>query len=534
MTLLTADLQQLTIPPAQPGAEYPDPRWWLWQLEGELALRYPLIRLIEDYYEGRHRLAFATSKFRAVFGQMLAAVSDNWMPLIVKAATERLRVQGFTFPAGDQPAQRRRMLGMLPPRPAETDRSAGDRAAWEIWQRNGLDVGAPLGFTEAVKHGEGYLLVWWDDDDDTKARITVEHPSQFIVRRVAGDQSRRAAALKKWQEDDGTLRATLWLPDRVYRYSRDEGATTWDQLPGEKGEFPNPLGVVPGIPLVNDPHLLPARPPSGLWSDTTSGQTATPIGSLAHVGLGRSDLVDFIPTQDSINKLVCDLLVASEVGAFRQRWATGLEVPEGPDGQPIEPFEAAIDRLWISEDKDTQFGEFAATDLTNFTTAIENRVQSLASRSRTPPHYLLGQSGSFPSGESLKATETGLVAKIRDKQNSFSEALEEAIRLALIIEGNDQLAALDAETSWAPAESRSESEFVDSLVKKLTLGVPPQQLWMDAGYSPQQTDRFREMLVEYAAYQATADAIAPVRRGEQPTAEARPTARATQLPQDTP
>ena len=58
-----------------------------------------------------------------------------------------------------------------------------------------------------------------------------------------------------------------------------------------------------------------------------------------------------------------------------------------------------------------------------------------------------------------------------------------------------------AEVDWSPAESRSESEFVDSLVKKFSIGVPVQQLWEDAGYSPQQIARFRAMLREQALEQ---------------------------------
>ena len=52
-------------------------------------------------------------------------------------------------------------------------------------------------------------------------------------------------------------------------------------------------------------------------------------------------------------------------------------------------------------------------------------IQHVAAQTRTPPHYLLGAMGSFPSGESLKATETGLVAKVRRKMLSFGEGWEE-------------------------------------------------------------------------------------------------------------
>ena len=37
---------------------------------------------------------------------------------------------------------------------------------------------------------------------------------------------------------------------------------------------------------------------------------------------------------------------------------------------------------------------------------------------------------------------------------------------------------------------------MDSLVKKLSLGVPPQQLWEDYGYSPEEIARFAVLLRE--------------------------------------
>lgn len=479
-----SDVQPATdfIEPEAPAALVGSPAWWLERLDQELVRRTKLVQLYEDYYEGRHQLAFATAKFREVFAEMLAAVSDNWMALVVEASVERLRVEGFRFGESD-----------------------GDEDAWRIWQQNALDADSRLAFREAIKHGEAYLLTWWEDREapgvfgrffrrrsQPRARITVEHPSQVIVAREAGDRRRRAAALKKWQEDDGRVMATLYLPGSIHRFQRDDRRGRWEARQGVEEQERNPLGVVPVVPLVNDPHMLPCYPPQSLLAPPHRAPRAA-------VGLGRSDLADVISTQDQINKLLCDMMVASEVGAYRQRWATGLEVPVNEEtGEPLEPYQHAINRLWTSASSETNFGEFSATELANFTAAYEGRVQSLASRTRTPPHYLLGQSGNFPSGESLKATETGLVAKVEDKQGSYDDGLEESMRIAFAVEGDERAGVEDAETHWRQAESRSESEYVDSLTKKRSLGVPLRQLWEDAGYSPQQISRFREMLREEA------------------------------------
>lgn len=469
------------VPHEPTNAPAGSPLWWVDRLERELAGRQALIEFHEAYFEGRHRLSFASSRFREAFADMLAAVSDNWLPLVVEAPVERLHVQGFRFGEGPD----------------------GDADAWQIWQENGLDAESELAFTEAVKHGEAYLLTWWDHREqpgvfgrlfsrrgETRPIITVEHPSQVVVARAAGDRRHRAAALKKWQEDDGSLMATLYLPDSLHRFEKQRNSDRWAPRRDAAAEESNPLGVVPMVPLVNTPAMLPSRPPHGYPRE---------VGS-AYVGLGRSDMADAIPTIDQINKLLCDQMVASEVGAFRQRWATGLEVPTDEQGEPREPFEAAADRLWISTGKDTNFGEFSATDLSNFTGAHELRLNSLASRTRIPAHYFK-PSGQSPSAESLKATETGLVTKTHRKQRSFGEGLEENQRLAFAVLGDPRAEMRNCETRWGQVESRSESEYVDSLVKKLSLGVPKEQLWRDAGYSEQQVADFKQMLRREAELQ---------------------------------
>jgi hypothetical protein len=50
---------------------------------------------------------------------------------------------------------------------------------------------------------------------------------------------------------------------------------------------------------------------------------------------------------------------------------------------------------------------------------------------------------------------------------------------------------------------------VDSLVKKLAIGVPKEQLWADAGYSPQQIGRFKAMLLEEGVRNDIFDTVEP-------------------------
>lgn len=443
------------------------PQWWLQQLSMRLIARIGQTKKFQDYYDGNQPLTFITSKYREQFGKMLAAVCDNWMALVVDAVEERLHVEGFRI----------------------GDAVDGDAAAWEMWQRAHLDADSELVHNSSLVLGEAGVLVWYDQESDGP-EITVESALQVLVAFEAGSRRKRSAAIKMWLDDwTGQLWANVYLPNAVHKY-RTSSATGVDPWTSEGDSYrrqfsatvagtshswiplgveTNPLGVVPIVPIVNRPQLL---------------------------GRGRSEILEITSTQDQINKLVADMLVASEYTAFPQRWATGVEVPKDDEGNELEPFKAAIDRLWHVPNDEAKFGDFTASDLSTYVKAIENRVQSLASRSRTPPHYLLGQSGTFPSGESLKATETGLIAKTKSRMRHFGEGWEEVIRLGFMVTDSAQAKVQTSETIWRDPESRTEGEHVDALLKKLALGVPIQQLWADAGYSPTQIERFLTMLAD--------------------------------------
>lgn len=419
------------------------PEMWRDTLLDGLARRMPEIAKCTQYYNGDHRMAFTTAQFRQVFGNLFSALADNWCDLVVDASAERLRVEGFRF--GDEPA---------------------DEAAWEIWQRNGLDAESDMAHTDAIKTGTTYALVG-PDDADGKALIQIEPADKAIVAVDPAQGRRRLAGLRTWVDEWGVEHAAVYLPESVTWWTKegDSEDAKWQEAPGSGT---NPLGVVPLVPLANGPTL----------SDR----------------LGRSDILRVIPLQNAVNKLVGDMIVASEFAAYAQRWATGIEIPTNPDTgeRYTAQFLGAADRVWAVENENAKFGNFAVSDLTTYVRAIEMLVQHVAAQTRTPPHYLLGAMGSFPSGESLKATETGLVAKVRRKMLSFGEGWEEAIRLAFMVEGQQAKAEMiDAEVIWANPESRVVAETVDAAVKLAGIGVPRPALWEFVGASPKQIERWR-------------------------------------------
>ena len=442
--------------------------------------------LFDRYYTGDHPLPDAPPGARAEFLRLMQLARSNWCELIVDAVAERLTVAGVRF--GNQSA---------------------DVDVWRtIWQPNRMDAEHGQVHTETLIGGNGAVLVWPAANPDDAPTVSVEHPTQVFVDVGGGSRSRRRAAIKRYREDDYEhvtmqLEAaeTVAGEAMVYKWRRHVNAVTWEDYADADdpdATFPNPLGVVSFIPFHNKRRMI-----------------GTGVSELAG---GVTDI------QDRINETIFNRLTAARFSAFKQRWVTGIDIPTDPEtGKQVEPFKSAIDRLWVAEENETTFGEFSATDLRPFIDSVEADIQHLAAISRTPPHYLLGQSGAFPSGESLKATETGLVAKVNARALAFGESWEEVIRLALSAMGDARAADDSLEVIWTDPESKNIGELVDALVKLAGIGVPQEALWERYGASPQEIARWRGQAArsELAAVRAQTAALGAPRQpaaGEAPAA----------------
>lgn len=448
------------------------PEEWRYHLELRLDEQAQFIQLYEDYYAGRHRMAFVTSKFREAFGDIFEALVSNWCEIVVDAPVERLAVEGFRF----------------------ADDTEADERAWDIWMANKMPSQSIVAHTEAVKNGMAYVML---EPAEPFPKLTVEHPAQVFIEYAAGSRTQRLAAIKRWQGTDGRIYVNLFLPDSIHKWVskeptalrplhsprnrltrsllRFQRAEDWE-IREEAG--PNPLGEVPVWEIANRPTMLDG---------------------------GRSDLTTAIPLQDAINKEIADMLLASEFASFPQRVLMGVEIPTDENGDPLSDkaeLKAAISRLWTFEDPDVKIDEFNAADLSNYTNAVTLLLQHLAAQTRTPPHYLLGQIVNA-SGDALKAAETGLVSKVQRKQIDFAEGWSGVMSSALGLSG--AAPSDNVEVIWRDPEFRSEGEQVDAAVKLATLGVPYEALWERVGATPQQVTRWSE---QFRATQPTSEPAA--------------------------
>lgn len=412
--------------------------------------RAPAYALYADYYAGKHRLAFATEKFRNAFGTLFRSFADNLCPVVVDAVAERLQVIGFD---------------------TETASDAVTETAWELWQINRMDRRAGEVHLEALLSGDAYVIVWPDDAGrpmfypNNAQTITVEYDSEQpgVVKWAA----------KAWRQDDTRIRLTLYFSDRIEKYLSNtkpsalpEKLSAFDpyQPEGEPWPLPNPYGRVPVVHFSNN----------------------VPIGKM-----GASELINIIPLQDGLNKSVADMLVAMEYVALPQRWATGLEVElDDTTGKPRVPFTPGVERIWAVGDPQVRFGQFDPANLQQFL-AVQNSFRTEIARvSGTPLHYLMLDAGGWPSGEAMKTAEARFLAKIMSRQQSFGNAWEDVLALALQMVGLGEHVQLS--TLWQDPTPRSDRESAEVALLKQQVGVSRDQILAELGYSPEQIERMAE------------------------------------------
>lgn len=389
----------------------------------------------ERYYDGRHDLRFATDKFANTFGELFREFALNLCPVVCDAIRDKLRITGFSAERSE--------IG---------DVDALTRA---IGLRTRLHTVANQVHKEALKTGDGYAIVW--PDSRGKAQVFAQNAANIAVEYSQDEPGRIVAAIKWWIDENKYARANMFFADRIERYvsrSKTEGylLAFKDLVAVTDGVTPNPFGIVPVFHFANNAD----------------------IG-----GRGRSELEAVIPIQDGLNKSSLDMLVAMEFAAFRQRWATGIEVEYNADGKPITPFTTGVDSLWIAGGSDAKFGDFEAAKLDQFLKVKDSFRADIASVSATPLHYFLQEANNFPSGESLRQASARFTAKVRDRQTAFGEVWAETMAFALRVEGHADVSLI---TQWEDPAPLSERESLENLLLKKQLGISNEQALTEADY----------------------------------------------------
>lgn len=437
-------------------------------IENELIRRRVVVDRNADYYRGKQKLHFASKEFQKYHGERYIDFADNWVQVVSDSPVERLTTIGIKA-AGEKQA---------------------DVESWRVWQVNALDADSQLGYLGAVNAGRSFVLVWGDPDEPDTPVVTFEDASQCVVVYEPGSRRKRRAAMKKWQDGNCDY-ATLYLPDEVWKFERplqrmdkspqmasvDEELKTWEPRDlAEPNPQPNPMGVVPMVELPNKPMLA-----------------EDPIPDVSGV----------VPMQDAVNLLWAQLFTASDYASFPQRVVLGAEVPKMPilndkgevvGEKPVDLAKFAVDRVLFITGQDAKIAEWQAANLKAYTEVIERAVAHIAAQTRTPQHYLIGKMANL-SADALIAAETGLVKRVMEKELWYGQAEREMFGLIALAQNNTAKAKAIAGGTilWADAESRSQAQLADALLKLRQIGFPFEWIASRWGLTPQEVVDLIEM-----------------------------------------
>lgn len=381
---------------------------------------------LDAYYRGNSPLSFLSPEAREALGQRFGTMGSNLCRLAVTSLAERLRVTGFTLDGA----------------PAD--------GLWADWIRNDLDQVAGTAHREALILGSAFVIVWADAQG--KPSISVESARQVAVIRDPGTR-KIVAGVKRW-ETKTTTEAVLYEADKITRYRANHlGAVGSAMAVVETLE--NPLGIPPIVELKNSDRLLDG---------------------------GVSELTDMLPLQDALNKLLTDMLVGSEYYARPRRWASGVELEETEevDSEGNLTGEVVVDnpysdgnRMMVSEDPASKFGQLPAADLASYKSAILVVVEQMQAVAGLPAHYVGITSNSPPSADGLRAAEASLTARAEQRQQVFGRAWEEVAKLAHAVSTGLDPEQASVRVTWADPATRSLAQEADAVVKLFQTGLLP-------------------------------------------------------------
>jgi hypothetical protein len=348
-------------------------------------------------------------------------------------------------------------------------RASVDSPLWEHWQANRMDARQNGVHRSALGYGASYVTVL--DGDPVPVWRPVSARRMCAVYADPVNDEWPAYALERWPEgtSQGTvaMRFRLYDAEAVYEMSGDARSVGSFESSGEHA-----AGV---CPVVRFPNTL----------DLDGGSVG--------------EVEPLIVLQDQLDAATFNIEMAQQYAVHRQRWVTGMIVEEDDDGNPVEPFRAAVDRVWQAEDPDTRFGEFAQTDTAAWLAARDATLHHIALKSQTPPapHAMVNI-----AAEAMAAWEQPFQRKVAERKVTFGEAYEQCFALDARLSGMPEETDVAAEVVWRDTGSRSLSQTVDALGKaSQMLGIPPRGLWHRI---PGVTD---QELAQWDSMAAEADAL---------------------------
>lgn len=403
--------------------------------------------LLWDYYDGNHPLVYSTERLEEVFRRLNVSFVENWCGLVVDAVLERVQLTRFEVGDDDEATARLNQL----------------------FEATELSLDSDDAHLAALVTGESFIIAWAEDRD---IQAYYNDPRLCHMQYDSENPHKKSWAAKWWGSEDDVHHITLYYPEELqyYKTARAGSVSSVNAfVPDDPPSAPNPYGEIPVFHLRRERRAI------------------------------RSELTNSILTlQVAVNKLLADMMVAGEFGAFPQRYIISQADTAALKNAPNEIWEIpAGDGLGQA----ASVGQLAAASLSNYSGALENLAAAISTLSRTPMHYFFGQKGA-PSGEALIAMEAPLNKKCSRYIKRFGITWQRLAAFLLLLDGREVDPTRIAAT-WQDPETvqpKTRAEIRESSVRA---GVPLTTALRDEGWSDAEIEQmYQDKAEEVAESQA--------------------------------
>lgn len=308
------------------------------------------------YYEGLQRLAHMGIAVPPELRQFETVV--NWCRTVVDTPQRRIKLRTFLDP----------------------EKNVTDEQTRAIWDANNLSSNSALLHKDVLIYGRGFVSVGTNPDDEKLPLVTIESPMELSVK-INPRTRRIIEAFRPYAvgEDGEPTLGTLYL----------ENETIWMER-GLKGDW---------IETDRDQHNLGRVPLIMFLNKMRTG-----------IYEGVSEMADVMGLVDAVARTVTNLQVAAETHAIPQKHVVGMSKGDflDKDGKPLPVWESYFDAILATESKDAKFGQFTASDLSNFHNTVEFYGKMASSVSGLPSRYFGITSTNPSSYDAIRAEEVQL------------------------------------------------------------------------------------------------------------------------------
>ena len=430
-----------------------------------LLYKTPRYTRLWNYYQGIQPLVYATERLSDIFSGLQQRFMQNWCAVVVDSVHDRIQLQRVLVADDDAATEQLALLLSSSDLILESD-----------------DV-----HLASLVTGESFVIAW-PDEESGQPEAYYNDPRSVHLFYEADRPRQKRFAVKWWVGDDNFRYLTLYYADRL-EYYRSTSAVRTDDGSGS---------------LLN-------------WNEVTDGRGFTPINieinpygliPVFHFRRERrvitSELANVLGPQDAVNKILADMMIAAEFGAFPQRYIISETEPA--------KFKNAPNMIWGIPAGDgtgqpTSVGQFASAELSNYLQAIDKWTNAIAIISRTPKHYFFGQGGD-PSGEALIAMEAPLNHKAQKYITRWTANWSEVAQFMMLVAGN----GLIDDNAIVPVFDKPETvqPYTQALIRKesIAAGIPLMWQMEQEGFTQQELDDLQSAIDDEQAGQQQNLAVA--------------------------